>query len=488
MTAPTEEVLTSADVRRRAAAGAAAVGLRGVVVRVIQFIGIVILARLLTPHDFGLVAIGMTVVTLGAFLSDMGFGAALIRRSEPPEPGVIESLLGLQLAVAGLLALGTVAVVAPLGFESLPTAVIVTSLPLLAARAPTGILLERRLVYRPIVWAEVAETVVYYGFAGFTAWLGWGVWALAVGVVVRSVAGTTLLLALAPVRVVRPGSPLRAGRRLVSFGLKYQAVGFTNLARDQGVNLGVALVGGVSTLGLWTFANRILQIPYLLFGALWRVSYPAMSRLQALGEDATPIIERALSRVSVATGAILAPLAGSAPTLVPAVLGHHWTAVAAVIPWPCLGLVVSGPISVAVAGYLYAVGDVATPLRASVFHTIAWLVVSLALLPFVGVQAVGLGWLASCAVDAIVLGRGARRHVRVDLFAPLAPPTTAAILAGGLGWIVASSGQATLPRLAVAVLLSEGVYIGSLLLVRRGALIDTLGSTRRALDLSIART
>ena len=51
------------------------------------------------------------------------------------------------------------------------------------------------------------------------------------------------------------------------------------------VNLVVAAAGGTQLLGYWSLANRLLQVPFWLLQALWRVSYPTMARLRAHGED-----------------------------------------------------------------------------------------------------------------------------------------------------------------------------------------------------------
>jgi peptidoglycan biosynthesis protein MviN/MurJ (putative lipid II flippase) len=158
-----------------------------------------------------------------------------------------------------------------------------------------------------------------------------------------------------------------------------------------------------------------MQLPYLLFSSLWRVSYPAMARLLAADEPARPMIERWVGLATVATGLVLAPLAGSATAFVPAVFGSQWTDTASGIPCASAGLMIGGPISVATGGYLYAVGDAATPLRATIAHTIMWLLIAFATLPVLGVAAIGIGWGAGSVVDAVVLGRGAVRHTQARI-------------------------------------------------------------------------
>src|SRR5436190_637068 len=166
-------------------------------------------------------------------------------------------------------------------------------------------------------------------------------------------------------------------RGLLPFGLRLQAIDFVNLVREQGLNVGIAAIGGLATLGAWSFAYRIMQMPYILFTTLWRVSFPAMSRLVEAKEDMKPLLERGVALTAVATGAILVPLTASAPAAIPAILGEGWHEVPDVVPWASLGLMIGGPISVAVAGYLYAIGDARTPLRATLAHTAVWLVVAL---------------------------------------------------------------------------------------------------------------
>ena len=65
-----EDELSTSDVRHRAVTGAAIDVLRGFGVRFVGLLGTLVLARLLTPRDFGLVAFGATFVALATFVAD----------------------------------------------------------------------------------------------------------------------------------------------------------------------------------------------------------------------------------------------------------------------------------------------------------------------------------------------------------------------------------------------------------------------------------
>src|SRR5262249_26769488 len=154
-----------------------------------------------------------------------------------------------------------------------------------------------------------------------------------------------------------------------------------------------------------------LQIPLLLFSSLWRVSFPSMSRLVAARDEMGKTIERVIAVVAVATGLMLAPLAASAHDLIPVVLGDPWKDAAAGLPPTCVNLMIAGPISVALAGYLWAVGEAGAVFRTAWLQIPVMFAVLLALLPVVGVAAVGFSAIAGGLVEMTVFVRAARKHV-----------------------------------------------------------------------------
>ena len=75
-----------ASAERVTQAGAAGLllGARGALILVLGVGANIVLAGLLVPRDFGVVAFGAVLIVLGGYLADGGLGAALIRRPEPP--------------------------------------------------------------------------------------------------------------------------------------------------------------------------------------------------------------------------------------------------------------------------------------------------------------------------------------------------------------------------------------------------------------------
>ena len=476
-----DDRLSTGEVRERAVTGAAVDVLRGFGVRCMGLVGTLVLARLLTPHDFGIVAFGATFVTFATFVADGGIAAALIRRVDPPTRADLSAFLALQLGFTTVLA-GVVGIaLLPFGEFGQLTAIMMIALPLTALRVPGVILLERRLDYRPLALVDIFESICYYGWAIGTVSYGWGLWGLASASVVRALVGSSALLALVPSARLMPIPSWSRVRPLLGFGFKYQAVSVVNLFQEQGINAAVAGVAGVSALGVWSVAFRILQIPLLLLSSLWRVSFPSMSRLVANGENVGPTIERTVASVAVVIGMILAPLVAVSSPLVLTLLGEQWADTATVIPPASLNLMIAGPISVALVGYLWAVGDASAVLRATVVGLPFLAVVLFSLLPVIGVAAVGFGWIAIGTVESVIYIRAARKRVRFAIAPQLAPPALSAAIAAFGGWIAASTVGVPLLAVVIGGGTASLLYVAALSAWRWRQLLDTVHLVSRGM-------
>ncbi len=471
----------AADIRRRAFLGIALLGARGIAIRVIGLGGNVVLARLLTPNDFGAVAFGLSVIAFMTLLSAGGLGAGLVRRPEAPTVEELRSLVGLELVVTVIIGAAVMGVGVWLGGIGDVTAVMILSLPILAVRVPALITLERDLAFGPIALVEAAEVFAYYVWAVATVVAGFGVWGLATASIVKAVAGTSILVVRSPTGTLKPLFSLRHIRPLLGFGIRFQAVALAHTVRDQGVNMGTAAIAGTATLGLWALASRVLQLPFLLFESLWRVSYPAIAQLLTAGEDAKPLLERGVRLASTATGLVLTPLVTSAPALMVGVFGERWEAASGVIPPACLALQVSGPISVATAGYLFAIGRADAVLRGGVVGAVIWFAVAFPLLPLIGVTAVGVGWFAAAVGETVVLSRATRRETNARFAEQLAVPVTAATVVSTAGWLLTSELATTLVSAAAGAAFGVIGYVLLVFLMRRGLLAELVHLGRRGL-------
>jgi O-antigen/teichoic acid export membrane protein len=469
---PIETDSTAADVTAAALSSTGTVAIRGVVVRVLGFAGSLVFARLLTPRDFGALAFGLSLTAAASLLADGGLGSALIRRTEEPDRADLRALQGFQLGVTTVLAMIAAAGALFFGTAGLVTAIMIAALPLQSLQAPGSIMLERQLQYGRRVRVELSETVAYLCWGIGAVSLGFGVVGLASAAVVRSAVGVLVMRAVSPVGLVQPSLQFRRVHGLLGFGVRFQGAGALGLLRDQGTNVLLAALVGLPTLGLWSLAYRVIQVPALLFESLWRVSFPAMSRLLDTGADPVPVVKRALRIGAVGTGALLVPFAAMSPHLIEVLFGARWGHAGVVLPWAAVSLLVGGPVSVAAAGYLYAIGDARTVLLAVALQAAAWLVLGAPLVPAFGLQALGSALLAATLLDVLVLAAALRRQLSIRSFREVRRPTTLALVVGAAGWSLGQSLPSTAWSLIVSGVAAEAAFLLVLRVLDRGAVTD----------------
>ena len=392
---------TDPTVGALATKGIATVFSRGLTVRAIGLVGTLIAARILGPTGMGMVAIGFSLNVAATAFTDGGLGTGLIRRKEEPSKPELRAVLGFQMTLGLALALIVTAVGLGLGRVGQVTAVMIWCVPLMSLRTPAVILAERALSYSSLAKADVAQAVVSNGFAVIALIAGAGVWGVAAGVVLGALTcGLMTMLSVAGGRV-SPSLALQPIRGVLAFGVKLQASQVVSMVRDQGLNIGLAAIGGTTILGIWALASRLLQIPYLLLNALWRVSLPAMARVVNAGHDSKRTVESFVRLAALALGILVAPLAAASVSGVPLFFGSKWAETGAILPPICAVLAITGSISVGCVALLSVAGRSMSMLIVTIFNSITLLVVGLGLLKPLGAMAVPLGFAAASSVEAI---------------------------------------------------------------------------------------
>jgi O-antigen/teichoic acid export membrane protein len=470
---PPEVRLEAHEVHDLAARGMAALAFRAVSVRIMGFAANVLLARMLTPHDFGLMAFGLTITGLGGFITDAGLGAALMREGTRPTTRQLQALFGAQLLVASTAAVVIVALAAPLGTVGAVAAVMALALPIDCVRVAGSLMSERRLNYTPIVRTEISEMIAYNIVAVTLVALGAGIWGIAAAVPVRALVGTIVMVQSSGV-LVRPRIDLPTMRPLYKFGFKMQGIGYVSVGRDQGVNFMTNAIAGAGVLGILSFTSRLMQPIWLLFEGSWRVSYPAMARLREAGVDISGTTRRALAIATATTAAGVVGVASCTPAVVPSVFGAQWNPAIPVVPLMLGNLLLGGPLLVCATGFFATMGHPGTIVRGELLGTAVIFLLGIPLL-LAGKGAVGL---ASATLVATFVGTAytavkLRPH-RVYILPVLLPLTALTVVAATLGWLVAEALGPTVWSALAAGIAGTSIYAALLFLLQREVWQDCL--------------
>jgi polysaccharide transporter, PST family len=478
-----EEQFEAAEIRSRATRGVLSVGVRNVLVRLLGFLGTVALTRLLTPHQFGLLAFGFAVKSMTDVVASGGLAAGMIRRAEPPTRRDLQVAQGAQLSttVAFTAIIGALGI--SLGGVSAIAAIMALSLPIYAIRVPTMVLFERNLNWSLPARIEVTETLAYNIAAVGLVLAGGGVIGAAAAVPIQALTGTALLLWKGPIGIVRPRFAYAQAWPMIKFGTQFQSVTLVSSIRDQGLNMVVGATAGISTVGIWTLAYRVLQPIGLVLQSLWRVSYPASARIIEAGEDPHRLTERALRLTSVVVGVPVVLMAGTAPDLIPTIFGERWSAAAQALPWGAAAFMIIGPVSTFPVGFLQARGDVRRVLGIVATQAVAWLVGAAVLSGPLGAQGVGIAMFGGALATAAGIGWAMRRHSHARTFIPILPAGAAAFVAGGLAWLIADVIKPPLVGLVASSIVALVAYGIGLMVVRRSDLLRVIRMVGDALPL-----
>ena len=326
-----------------------------------------VLARLLAPHDFGLIALASVFIGIAQQARDLGVGQALVQ-VEHVSPQV--QRLAFSIALVTSLALGAVLVAAagPIArFSGNPDVaaivrVLALTFPVSAFSVVPQAMLRRHLTVRGEAIATAAALLAQSALAIVLASLGWGVWALVAGNLIGTVA-TAIGLALAS--PWRPGLQFRGAERagLVRFG---GGVTFSSLLWYAYTNADVLVVGrmlGTSELGLYSMASKISRGPR---DKLWALLNPLTLPLFSRSRSDPRQLGEALCKVTTALAIVSLPavagLAAVAHDAVEVVLGPKWLATVPVLQLLCVFGIVRA-LAVLWAPALFAAGFTATVVR-----------------------------------------------------------------------------------------------------------------------------
>lgn len=254
-----------------------------------QFGGTILLARLLTPHAFGLVAMIAALSVLLDLIKELGLSAATIQRQEITQQQVstlfwINACFGCLLAVGLLLAAPAIA-----GFYGEPELTSITRW-LALGFVVSGLtiqhwaLLRRQMRFTAIAVIETGAELIALAIAVACAMKGAGYWAL----VAQRVAGPTLTLVatwlLCP---WRPGLPARDAEiaDMLRFGGSFTGYNLLAVATRSLDQVLIGWLWGPIILGFYERAAKLVLVPLNNLNApLYAVAMPALSRLEGQPE------------------------------------------------------------------------------------------------------------------------------------------------------------------------------------------------------------
>lgn len=306
----------------------------------LQVLVVAVLARLISPADFGVVSAALIVIGVSTMFSRLGLGPALVQRSELERRHIDTAFTTSALMGLGLGAL--VWLLAPLGAEFFRTEgvkpvlrALAVVFPLQGVAAVAGSLMMRELRFRWMANLDVISYGIGYGGVGITlALLGMGVWALVLAQIAQNVIKTGILLYGQPPHFWVPPER-RAFQELMYFGGGFTLAKVANQFAQQGDYLLVGRFLGPAALGYYGRAYNLMSAPASGFGTILdSVLFPMMARVQTDEKRLATAYRRGIALIALVVLPASTAMVLLAPEVIHVLLGPRWTPV--IVPFQIL--------------------------------------------------------------------------------------------------------------------------------------------------------
>jgi O-antigen/teichoic acid export membrane protein len=299
-------------------------------VAVLQVLLTSIMARLLEPSAFGLVAMAGVILRFGSYFAQMGIGPAVIQKHEL-HPNEIRAAFAASTAL-GVLFSVLMWVIAPLSVLVFPSEGVVEIVRALGVSFVfTGVsttstaLMRRNLEFRSLAIVEVLSFAIGYGAVGFVmAYTGFKVWSLVAASLSQNILVAVLAFAFQRHSLL-PSLRWDDYKALSMFGSRVSIIGFLEFIGSSLDTLWIGHRWNAALLGLYNRAFMLVNLPMqYVTTSFSKVLLPSFSSIQ---KD-TERLQRAYSSSLMLIAIILIPtclgIAVASEEIVLVILGEQW--------------------------------------------------------------------------------------------------------------------------------------------------------------------
>lgn len=386
--------------------------------RLISFVNTLLLARLLSPNDYGLMAIVMVVVGFIGFFNEIGLGSAIKQRIEISEQQ-LNGAFALAMLISVPLYLGLYAA-SPLissFYDQDITAVLrfiaLTFIIGAFATVPDA-LMARDMRFKLAGGIEFVMIMIQCAVTLVLAWLGFRVWALAWGFITAQLFKTSCIFYFSNWRPTRLGN-LGAATDLMKFGA---TVTYSRLTWYFYINAKTLVIGKVlnpQLLGVYSMAATLATLPSAhLTSMVIQIASPLFSKLQLDLPRLDNAMCRLTSGIALIAFPIMAGMALTATELVPVLLGTKW--IEAVFPLQILCVIgLFKSIDPLITQAFISIGKAHVTAR---YTTLCAIVIPLSVYAGAvtgGLVGVAIAMAVSYPLSSIYLFRSARVHLNFSM-------------------------------------------------------------------------
>jgi len=459
----------------------------------IQFIISIILARLLLPKEFGLIAMLWVFIAIAQSLVNSGFGQALIQKQDAKY--IDECSIFYFNILVGFLAAGLLCLSAPwiADFYKQPLLIVLTcvmSLNMIISSFGMvhGILLTKRMDFKTQLKVSVISTVVSGTIGVVMALKGFGVWSLVAQSLANSLFQTTFLWVFTTWRPSLVFS-FNSLRGMFRFGSRLLASGLLDTVFQ---NIYIVVIGKIfspADLGFYSRAKKFEELPVLnMSNVIGRVTFPVFSSIQDDKPHLKRGVRKALTTMVMINFPMMIGLAIVARPLVLLLLTEKW---APSIPYLQLLCVVGMlyPLHVINLNVLMAQGRSDLFFRLEILKKIL-VVIAIAITYRWGIIAMIYGQIATSCIAYILNSYYTGKMLDYPIseqIRDLLPSLAMASIMGGGVFVIHYAPLNRSALLVVQIMAGAGLYAGLCYIFRISSFMEVVGIVKsKLLDLQHA--
>lgn len=453
-------------VKQKALRGVFTLTFRRLLLKVIDTVGIIYLARMLSQESFGIFAIiSFVVFTFLSFFSDVGLGAALIQKNKIRTEDLQTTFTVQQILVTILLVIAWFAAIPLSNFYQLGEQgiwlirMLSVSLFITSFKTIPSIMLERDLRFELLVIPEVIETIAYNTIAVIMASMGYGVWSLVIAVVCRTVLGAIALSFVKPWPI---GYKLDKAsiHDLLHFGVPYQLNSVLALLKDNLAPTLIAVWYGPAAVAYVNLAQNISSRPLELSTIVSRITFPTYSRIQGDTIRLKSWIEKSIHLMAVL---YFPAIIGLLVTVQPILLylyadkSDKWLPAATTLIFFLLAAV---PVFITTTytNALYALGRPKVVLKLMVLYTTLTWLLGVPLIRWFGYVGIAQTVAIITYLTIPLVIREINKIVRLDTWEMIKRPLVSSLIMGILAYFGVTLFVTSLMTLILLILVSAIIY------------------------------
>lgn len=431
-------------------------------VQIVTFIVTIVLARILCPEEYGIIALVMVFINLASVIVEGGLNTALIQKKEADQldfSTIFHTSIGVSFLLYCILFFSAPAISRFYNNEALTPVVRVLALTLFfyAINSVQKAFLIRNLLFKKLFYSSFGAIVASGSIGIFLALKGYGVWALVAQNFIMQLATTAIMWATVKWRPTLEFSMDRF-KGLFNFGWK---IFTTNMMINVCLNVRSLIIGKMFSASSLALFDRGRQLPSLIIdninSSIQSVLFPVLSNVQDEPEKVKSMVRRSIKTSAFIISPLVFGMAIVAKPLIICLMTEKWIGTVPFIQIFCCAYLLM-PLQIANLEAIKALGHSGTTLKLEAFKKLIEISLLVITIP-IGIEAIAWSIVIYNIICLVINAFPNKKLLNYGLFEQFMDVIPSFILSAAMGVVIM---LLTLIPMPMPLLLISQISVGAI--------------------------